>query len=218
MQVKVCGITTRDDARAAAEFGADFVGLIRAGGQRQVALEAAQEIVASLPAKTTPVLVFRDAGLEEMCAALEVTGARWVQLHGAEPVTLVRELMQRVPGVNVIRAWEVAAASADEGLAEYVKEAAGAGVRFRAVILDAPKHRRHPGYACLGGVSRRCRGLADAMWCAGGLTVDNVEAAVRAGRYDGVDVARGVESRPGVKDREAMARFIAAAKVLEGAG
>ena len=211
MIVKVCGITRPEDAVAAARLGADFVGLIRAPSARRVDLDRARHIAAELPDGTKPVLLFRDAPLDEVSAAVEETGVRWVQLHGSEPIAYVCDLLRRCPDVRLLRAWEVAGPSAATDLHDYL-QAAAAGVRFHAVILDAPKGGPHPGYDCLGDVSRRCRDLVSQVWCAGGLTPENVSEAVRAGQYAGVDVARGVEQSPGVKDHALLERFVQAVR------
>lgn len=214
MHVKVCGITQLEDARAAARLGVDYIGLIRAASARQVDLESARQIAAGLPATTRPVLLFRNAPLDEVCTAVEATGVGWLQLHGTEPVAYAGELRHRLPEINLIRAWEVSGVGAADELGAYLRASADNGVQFSAVILDAPKGGPHPGYECLGEVSRRCQNLGPQIWCAGGLTPENVATAVGAGSYQGVDVARGVEQSPGVKDHEAMGRFVAQAKAL----
>jgi phosphoribosylanthranilate isomerase len=224
MHVKICGMTRAEDAVLAAQLGADFIGLIRAPSSRQVSLDVAISIARQAGAtvggqthRTRPVLLYRDAPLEDVCAELERSGLDWVQLHGRESVALVENLVRRFPELHLIKAWEVAAAaSVDDGadLADYLHEAAARGIRFDAVILDVPKNGPHPGYDRLGEVSRRCHGLADEFWCAGGLTEQNLAAAVRAGQYEGIDVSRGVESRPGVKDAELLRRFVDVAREL----
>jgi phosphoribosylanthranilate isomerase len=226
MRVKICGMTRVDDAVAAARAGTDFVGLIFAVSPRRATLETARAVVGALPVSTQAVLVFRDAPAGEVVATLDATGARWVQLHGREPVTYLRDLATRRPHVALIKAWEVAGPSAADDLLAYLHEAHGAGVRIDAVILDAPKRGPHPGYECLAAISRRCTARPPEIWCAGGLTPANLVAAIRGvaaqdpsrpgpagdrGRYDGVDVAGGVERSAGVKDPALVAQFIAAA-------
>jgi len=214
VRVKVCGITTSADALLAAQAGTNFLGLVRAGGPRQVTLDAAQRIAADLPATVQPVLLFRNAPLHDVCTDLATCGLKWVQLHGAESAEYARELIQIFPELNIIRAWEVVGPQAATELRGYLQETAREGVRFHAVILDAPKGERHPGFEVLGEVSRQCRGLIDQFWLAGGLTCQNLAHAVQAGVYAGVDVARGVESRPGVKDPEALRQFVERARAL----
>jgi phosphoribosylanthranilate isomerase len=214
VQVKVCGITTRDDALLAAQVGTDFLGLVRAAGPRHVTLGAAELIAAALPPNVRPVLLFRNAPLHDVCTDLATSGLTWVQLHGAESAEYAHELLQVFPELNLIRAWEVSGPAAVTELRSYLQEAADEGVRFHAVILDAPKGGPHPGFDTLGAVSRQCRDLVDQFWLAGGLTCENLAPAVQAGDYAGVDVARGVESRPGIKNPQALQQFVGRARAL----
>src|SRR4051794_20412234 len=84
MFVKVCGITTVDDALLALEAGADAVGLILAPSTRRVDVDAARDIVRALPPGTLAVGVFRDERPEAIVAIVERTGLTGVQLHGHE--------------------------------------------------------------------------------------------------------------------------------------
>jgi phosphoribosylanthranilate isomerase len=212
MRVKICGITNPGDALAAARAGADFVGLILAPSSRQVSAEAAKEIVAALSAPAAPVLVFRDAPMDAVLAALETTGAGCAQLHGAEPVNYLAELQRRRPKIRLIKAWEVSADDAWEQsadlLIDFVRDARDTGVGLPIVLLDAPKGGPHPGYERMAACAARCHTLPVQVWCAGGLTPDNVAIALACGQFDGADVAGGVEVRPGVKDHAAIRRFI----------
>ncbi len=244
MRVKICGVTNVADARAAAEAGADFIGLIRAASPRQVSVETARAIAAALPPRACGVLVFRDAPVSEVVAAVEQTGVRWVQLHGREPVADLRRLKAERPDVQLIKAWELhtaqavprvgntpdaggttpaahaAAETAEETalgaaaaeLAEYLAAARAAAVPLAVLILDAPKGGPHPGFAALAALARTVTERPPEVWCAGGLTPENVAAACAAGPFDGVDVAGGVERAPGHKDAARVARFVAAVR------
>ena len=214
MRVKICGITRPEDAREAAHCGADFIGLIRAPSARRVTVATARQVIAALPEHVQPVLLFRDAPLDEVTAAVDATGGDWVQLHGREPVAYLAELAARRPALRLIRAWEVTAEQADDDLAAYLQQAGAVNLRIDVVILDAPKGGAHPGYERLARISRRCRQRPPEIWCAGGLTPKNVAAAIAQGRYDGVDVASGVESSPGIKDHAALRAFIETARQL----
>ena len=214
LQVKICGMTNRADASTAARCGADFVGLILAPGARHVTLESARLIMGALPPTVQPVLLFRAAPLDEVVAALQATGCGWVQLHGREPVAYLAQLVKRRPRLRLIKAWEVDSPTAGDDLLAYLHEAARADVSVDVVLLDAPKGGPHPGYERLGDISHRLRNRPPAVWCAGRLTAANLATAVASGRYDGVDVARGVESSPGVKDPAVVQRFIEIVKHL----
>ncbi|MEW6253533.1 MAG: phosphoribosylanthranilate isomerase, partial [Planctomycetota bacterium] len=123
MQVKICGITTLDDARAAALAGADFIGLIRAPGPRQVSVTAAREIITALPPSARPVLVFRNAQVADVLAEAAMAGAVWIQLHGHEPLAYLEALQRQRPGLRLIKAWEVASPRAAEELRQYLASA-----------------------------------------------------------------------------------------------
>ena len=214
MHAKVCGITNSDDALVVAGAGADFIGLILAPSARRVTVDQAARVISALPATVQPVLVFRDAPLEEVLDALARTSRAWVQLHGLEPVAYAKDLLARRPGTHLIKAWEIASDESAADLLTYLQAARAAGVHIDAVILDVPKGGPHSGYDCLGRVSRQCVDRPPEIWCAGGLRPDNVAAALALGRYDGVDVASGVETSPGVKDHAAVRAFITAARDL----
>lgn len=196
----------------AAQCGADFVGLILAPSPRQVTVDTARLVVASLPPVTQPVLVFRDAPPGDVIGAVTATGCTWVQLHGRESAAYLSELAAHRPDLRLIKAWEVIGPDSGLRLAELRMQLRTRAVRVEAYLLDAPKGGPHPGYEMLGQVSASCPARPPEVWCAGGLTPENVATAVAAGSYDCVDVASGVESRPGVKDRDAIESFIRAAR------
>ena len=222
MHVKICGITNLPDALLAAQAGADFIGLIRAPSKRSVTADVAREIIDELrDAPTRPVLLYRDAPLEELVAACRDCRAAWVQLHGHESVDYLACLSAALPHVRIIKAWEITPSDAGDALIAYLRSAGAAGVGIAALILDAPKAGPPPGYDRLAAVSRRCdEAWSDAgsdrpeLWCAGGLTSETLAGAVANGTYEGVDVARGVERSAGRKDRAAVRRFIEIGKSL----
>jgi phosphoribosylanthranilate isomerase len=121
LEVKICGLTRREDAEAAAAAGADYAGVILAPGYRRSVLPAAAAgILGSLPLRR--VGVFVDAGLEEIRAAAERAGLGVVQLHGSEPPALARSL--RAEGRW--RVWKaLRPRSAAEFAAEVERSAAG---------------------------------------------------------------------------------------------
>lgn len=213
MRVKICGITRVDDALAAARAGADFVGLILAPSVRRVSPQQAAQIAQALPAAgPRPVLVFRDAPLDEILHASTLSGVSAIQLHGDESADLIAAVRARVPGAFVIRAVSIVtrAPVADGGVAA----ACGAA---DVVLLDAPKGGPRPEASEFDRACVAIRPDVRGVWRAGGLTVDNVAEVVGGSRYDGVDVAGGVEAAPGVKDHALIERFVRAAKRGGGA-
>lgn len=195
--VKICGITTAEDAEAAVDAGADAIGMIFAPSRRHVDVDEAREIVAAVPDHVLTVGVFRDHLVREVVEAVEAVGLRAVQLHGAETPQTSQAVHERVP--VLIRAL----AAGDPQLRDVDRH--GADV----VLLDAPT----PGggepfdWTLVGDLTRRHRVLL-----AGGLRPDTVAAAIDAVGPWGVDVASGVEAAPGRKDHGAIRAFVAAAK------
>ena len=200
VRVKICGVTNVADARAAVAAGADMIGLnFYSGSKRCVALERAREIVAALPPQVWKVGVFVNASrseIERVQAALHLDA---IQLHGDEPPAMTQGFA--VPVIRTLKlcaAGDASRALADVRADYYLCEGdagaayGGAGASFDwEWALEVPRER---------------------LIVAGGLTPDNVAAAVRALRPFAVDVASGVESAPGVKDPARMAALVAHAK------
>lgn len=215
MWIKICGVTTLDDARESVSTGADAIGLnFFVGSKRRVDEETARAIVAALPPEVEPVGVFVNQSVEEIRRICSACGIRTAQLHGDEPP----ELAASLPEVAVIRAFRVDERNL-EGLGDRIHRDREAGARLRACLVDAYVQG---GY---GGTGRTAPwSLLASAWnrnewppliLAGGLTPENVSEAVRAVRPWGVDVASGVESAPGRKDLDKVRRFIAACRESE---
>jgi phosphoribosylanthranilate isomerase len=201
VKVKICGITNPKDARAAAHLGADALGFnFVKGSHRCVSKERARAIIASLPPFVTPVAVFADEELREVLAVCEFCGIQTVQLHGREPPRYLAEL----PHLRRIKAIRLRTESDLRTLSRYTCD---------AFLLDAYV----PGE--IGGTGQtfnwewaRQAGTQGPIILAGGLNPDNVVEAVEVARPYAVDVASGVESAPGEKNRKLMAQFISRAK------
>ncbi|MGE0479428.1 MAG: hypothetical protein AB7Q17_03045 [Phycisphaerae bacterium] len=240
MQVKICGMCSVADAVYAARCGAEYVGVILARSARGAPLTTAAEIVAAVPASTAPVLVFRDESLRAIRDALAATGAGWVQLHGREDADFVAALASGNPPTDVssgparaartsgrlriVKAWELGSPDAELALHEFVRATTARRVRLDAVLLDLPKATPPEPGACpaappevvvdFAALSRRWPAEFPPLWCSGGLTAETLAATIASGRFQVVDVARGVESAPGRKDAGKVRRFIAAARLL----
>jgi phosphoribosylanthranilate isomerase len=199
-RVKICGITRLEDALEAVRLGADALGFnFWPGSKRFIAPADARRIIAALPPLVTTVGVFVDPSHDEAEAAAAVSGIRVLQLHGDESPEACRAFQR-----PVVKGLRVAGPEALEQLARY------AGLA--GILLDAAS----PGYGGSGttfdwSIAREAARRVPLL-LAGGLTPDNVGEAIRAVHPYAVDVASGVESSPGVKDPDRMARFIRAAK------
>lgn len=219
MRVKICGITSPDDAALTAAAGADAIGLNFVAGPRQITLEAAPEILAAVPPLVTPVaLVTLQEDGDLPGDLLELLAMHWVshvQVYGqVTPQAVVRLIRDgfRPLVVGHVR---------DRSFAEPVSRlVAACGAHGPAgVVLDAFDSRRAGGT----GQSFPWDWLAEAReageldtWppiiLAGGLCPENVAEAVARTRPWGVDVASGVESEPGRKDPDKIAQFVLAAR------
>ncbi|MDH3818284.1 MAG: phosphoribosylanthranilate isomerase [Myxococcales bacterium] len=200
VEVKICGLTTVDDALRCIEMGVDAIGLnFWPGSPRCVDAARAREIVEAAGDRAAMVGVFVDLTLDRIREILRETGISWAQLHGDEPPELVAELLP-----NAYKAIGVKDGSAIELARSYPGE---------HLLLDASV----PGMP--GGTGRTfdwdiASVVAEErkLTLAGGLTPDNVAEAVRVVQPFRVDVASGVESAPGLKDLVLVRRFIEAAR------
>jgi phosphoribosylanthranilate isomerase len=208
--VKICGITNAADARAAVEAGAHLLGFnFYPKSQRFVARADAAKIRTQLPREVEPVGLFVNATSEEVLAMHSVVRFTMAQLHGDEPPSVVRELAR---ALRVIRAFRTGADFAPEELDEYLEAS--------AFLLDAAAVPR--GVGQYGGTGRtadwavaRRAATRHRIILAGGLKVENVGEAIRAVRPYGVDVASGVETKPGRKDHGLLREFVAEVRRAE---
>jgi phosphoribosylanthranilate isomerase len=218
MWVKICGITTMKAALAAAEAGADAVGFVFAPGRRQVTPDRAQQLIAGLPAGVERVGVFVDEEPSAVARIAQYAGLTCVQLHGSEPPEALAEV-----GLPVIKAIRVQSRADLERLPLY-RQAAGLLLEpFVPGALGGTGHRldlslfreaeavlREAGVA-LAGEGEPLTPGRPRLILAGGLSPENVAAAIAEGRPGGVDVSSGVETA-GQKDIDKIYDFVAIAK------
>lgn len=201
MFVKICGITSEEDALLAVAMGADAVGFnFVPSSPRFVAVGRAADIAKRLPPETLTVGVFRNEARERVVDLVNQAGLRAAQLHGLESAEDARWVRQRVP--VVIKAFP----GGDPELARATTY--GADV----IMLDSasPGSGEVFDWSLAEGAPSGLRILL-----AGGLTPDNVGEAIERVRPWGVDVASGTESAPGVKDPTLVRRFVTAAQEAE---
>lgn len=210
--VKVCGIRTIGDALLACREGADLVGMVRAGGPRQVAVAKVRRIVARLSPVVHPVLVYVNEPLDRVIAELAATGVQHVQLHGSESIDYAARLAARAARVRILRAWPLRRVADVRALQAWLQQARRRRLQLEAVILDAAKGEPPATGAVYTAAAKACRRFGIRCWRAGVLTAGKVRAALYAGEFDGVDVARGVERSPGRKDAAKLRRFIRACR------
>jgi phosphoribosylanthranilate isomerase len=197
MFVKICGVTTEDDALLAVAMGADAIGFTFAPSPRQIAPGIARDIARRLPSEVVTIGVFRDQSQERVLEIVNAVGLRGAQLSGRETAEQTAWIRRRVP--FVIKAFP-AGSPAVSTFKEY-----GADV----CMLDAasPGSGQVFDWKLAEGVPPGAR-----LLLAGGLTPENVADAIVQVRPWGVDVATGVESQPGRKDPRKLRLFLSAAK------
>ncbi len=210
MRVKFCGITNLADAHEAAELGAWAIGLNHHRvSPRYCEPQTAVEIAAQLRRRLELVGVFVDSTLDELATAAEDESLSMIQLHGDEGPAFCREAARRT-GCKVIKALRVRSTADILGAEAF---------RTDFHLLDA--HR--PGLSGGTGESFDWGLLAGRrsevpLILAGGLTSANVAEGIAAARPFAVDVASGVEARPGVKDHGLMAEFAERAEAAAAGG
>ncbi len=213
MLVKICGITNQDDAQAAADAGADLLGLIFAESERRASISDAQAILDALPQVAGRCVgVFRDQTFEEMEQIITALRLNAVQLHGRESPTIIGKLQAKRLELRVFRAWEVVSEDDATHLKNYLMVTRANGGAVTDILLDAPKKGAHPTFEVLGKTANALAEPGRRVWLAGGLTPENVTEATRLGAFDGVDVASGVELSPRQKDHAKVQAFVAAAR------
>ena len=219
-RVKICGVTTAEDALAAARAGADMLGLnFYPPSPRCLTPQQAQDIAASLRAETgarcpTLVGVFVNEEASRVADICEEVGLDAAQLSGDEaPEALRAPALRQIAAFKSLRPRSADAAQADARLYDL---GAVEDERLPSLLLDAwhPDLYGGSGEQTLDDVARAVQAVAPRLMLAGGLNPENVAERVRSLRPWGVDVASGVECAPGIKDAGKMRAFVAAAKGL----
>ena len=203
VDIKFCGMTRSEDVREGVALGADFVGVIFAGGPRSLTVERAAEVLSDAGGVRT-VGVFGDAEPAEIAAVAEALDLYAVQLHGGATRDTIESLRRSFAGEvwGVLRIEEGALPPCAEELFEIAD----------GVVLDAnvPGQLGGTGVTLPWQALRRqlapLRGAAKLV-LAGGLRAENVATAIQLLRPEIVDVSSGVETAPGIKDRARMRSF-----------
>jgi phosphoribosylanthranilate isomerase len=221
MWIKICGNTNLEDAKLAAELGADAVGFVFAPSQRQVTAADVAHITPHLPEGLECVGVFPALEAQQIAGIAQEAGLTAVQLHGGLNLELLRQLDEIFNGqVKLIQTvhWQVDSDAANAAVVAWQLRQIDADGLAARVLIDTKV-----GSSNLGGTGlsfdwvAASATLAEAgtglkLIVAGGLREDNVADAIRRLNPWGVDVASGVEQSPGRKSPEKLAAFIRAAR------
>jgi phosphoribosylanthranilate isomerase len=206
IRVKICGVTNASDAKAACEAGANLVGLnFYRKSPRYISDGDAAKVRAALPAEVEAVGVFVNSAPAEVLKLSRSLKLDAAQLHGDESPEVVSEVAR---AVTVFKAFRVGKGFSLESFGQYAEA--------YAFLLDAARAGQYggTGFTTDWAVARRAA-LSRRILLAGGLKLENVAAAIRLVRPYGVDVASGVEAKPGKKDHGRMREFIQEVRGVE---
>ena len=196
---KICGITRIEDALIAAEAGADAIGLVfYAKSPRAVSIQQARDIVAALPAFVTTVGLFVNASREELNDVLAGVALDLLQFHGDETPAEC-ESYQR-PYIKALRVKP----------GDDIAQLAAPYAKARGILLDTYVPGIPGGTGAAFDWSLVPRDLPQPVILAGGLSADNVQAAIEKVRPYAVDVSGGVEADKGIKDAAKIRAFMQA--------
>lgn len=198
--IKICGVTTVDDAERVVQLGVEALGLnFVHGSKRRVTREQGKAIADAVRGRIELVAVVADPTESEVAELRGELGISWLQLHGSEPAARVTRLLPHAyKAVAIEDAADARRAASFPGERLLVDTkvsgaSGGTGKVFDWQLVTELTTQRQ-------------------LILAGGLTPSNVAAAIRVLEPFGVDVASGVESAPGQKDHELLTAFVLAVR------
>jgi phosphoribosylanthranilate isomerase len=206
--IKICANTSVEDARMAADAGADALGFVFAPSPRRVTPAQATAIIGELPAAIEKIGVFVDAPFAEIVTTVEACGLTGVQLHCGADETLTAQVRARFgPDLRILRVVHFApeAKIPDDANAD-------------AILIDSRTATAVGGTGVAYDWSLAATTLfqkakaRERLVAAGGLSPENVAEAIARLRPWGVDVVSGVEAAPGRKDAAKVRAFVANAR------
>lgn len=201
IQIKICGVTNANDARACVELGADMIGFnFYRKSPRYIEPAIVRRIVDTLPARTCPVGVFVDTDPTEIRKLAKIAGVRCLQLHGHAAPESCNELAREF---RVIRALSTDTRFQPEHTAAFP---------HCDVLIDAyhPELRGGTGQTCDWSAAHSATRYTRFLILSGGLNARNVGSAIAAVMPHAVDVCSGIESAPRMKDYCELEQFISA--------
>jgi phosphoribosylanthranilate isomerase len=196
-RIKICGITRVNDALAAAEAGADAIGLVfYPHSKRHVSLDQAREIRRALPAFVTCVGLFVNAEPDRVTQAIKQVALDVLQFHGEETVAECERYEH--PYIKAVRV---------RGR-EDIENAQQQFVSAQALLLDSFHQQQQGGTGTAFDWSIVPGQRQASLILAGGLTPENVREAIQTVRPYAVDVSSGVELEPGIKSAKLINQFV----------
>lgn len=203
ISVKICGLTQPEQAIAIAHMGVSALGFISVPhSPRYVPAAVIADICRQLPPSVLTVAVVANLDVEELAHLVTTTGVQAVQLHGRESADFCQQVRHALPNIVLVKALRVQSAATLAEIPTY------APIVDR-ILLDA----YHPQQ--LGGTGQpfdwtllKALQVPCPWWLAGGITPENCRQAIAQTHPQGIDLASGVESRPGVKDLGRVAALL----------
>lgn len=209
-RVKICGMTRAADAACAAQAGVDALGFIFvAKSPRNIAPDAAREIIAQLPPFVDTVGVFVNETMRRVQEIAQTCGLNTIQLHGAESPQYCRELASALPCCRLLKAFRIGTHSLAADIAPYAEVVqgylldtfqkdgeGGTGLAFDWTLIERLQLRRP-------------------FFLAGGLDADNISQALIQVQPYGVDANSGLEDAPGEKNHQKIKTFLAKIRQAE---
>lgn len=209
--IKFCGTTSLADAQTSISAGADALGFIFAPSKRHVSVEQAAEIIRQLPAKVEKIGVFMDESAENILRMVQEAGLTGVQLHGKRSADDLGKLAGNDLGGNSLRV--IKTVIIKDGFSDELRDGLGSVRPPNCVLLDSGTGSGKT--FVWEDVKSLMSGSAAQVIVAGGLTPENVGAAVMTLSPWGVDVVSGIEKQAGQKDPQKLRAFVDAVRKAE---
>lgn len=189
IRTKICGITNIEDALCAAENGADAIGLVFfAKSPRCVSLETAQKIVAKLPPFVSVVGLFVNQNIDEIQHIINSVPVDYLQFHGDEDETFCQQFNR--PYIKAVRVQN----------SNDIQAALNSFKTARALLFDAYHPQEYGGTGDSFDWDMLPENINRPWILAGGLTLGNVQSAIKQSNAQAIDLSSGVEIRKGIKD------------------
>jgi len=210
-RIKLCGFTRAEDVRVAVEAGADALGLVfYPPSKRNVSVEQAVELAREVPPFVSLVGLFVDADSQFVSSVLEQVPLSLLQFHGNESAAFCESFKR--PYIKAVRFETDSCDEAAKTNLQLLENAMREHKKARGILVDA----YHPELAGGSGEAFNWSALENKsgppIILAGGLSVQNVAAAIGTVKPCAVDVSSGIETKPGIKSADLMTGFIQAVR------
>lgn len=214
-RIKICGLTRKEDIKAAISAGADALGFVfYPKSPRYVSAHKAAELMAEVSPFVTTVGLFVNADIDDLKAVVETTHLSLLQFHGDETPEWCAEAAASV-NRPFIRVFRVKPDTTADDLLQYERIYRNASPYFKGLLLDTWTDA-YGGAGKVFNWSLVSKEIGPRVVLSGGLSAQNVAGAVSELRPFAVDVSSGVEAARGIKDAEKIQAFMTAVRKADG--